>query len=87
MFLNQLRYELWKLFGKKRTYMGFAMFFVAQVVILMVFRFSRASRGMGDLLETNGYDITSFLSPLTADRKTTRLNSSHLTQSRMPSSA
>ena len=66
MFLNQLRYELWKLFGKKRTYMGFAMFFVAQVVILMVFRFSRASRGMGDLLENNGYDITAFLSPLTA---------------------
>ncbi|MBN9693498.1 MAG: ABC transporter permease subunit [Verrucomicrobia bacterium] len=66
MFLTQLRHELWKLFGKQRTYLGFGMFFLAQVVILMVFRFSRASRGMGDLLENNGYSFTDFLSPLTA---------------------
>jgi ABC-2 type transport system permease protein len=65
MFLLQLRHELWKLFGKKRTYLGFAMFLLAQTVILLVFRFSRASRQMGDLLETNGYDMTEFLTPLT----------------------
>lgn len=62
----QLRNELWKLFGKKRTYIGFAMFVLAQLVIVLVFRFSRASSGMGALLENNGYDMTSFLSPLTA---------------------
>ncbi|MBL9173715.1 MAG: ABC transporter permease subunit [Verrucomicrobiales bacterium] len=66
MFLLQLRHELWKLFGKKRTYLGFGMFILAQAVILLVFRFSRASRGMGDVLQNNGYDVASFLSPLTA---------------------
>ena len=66
MFLRQLQHELWKLFGKKRTYIGFGMFVLAQAVILLVFRFSRASKGMGDLLQNNGYDFTDFLSPLTA---------------------
>lgn len=66
MILLQLRNELWKLFGKKRTYIGFAMFLLAQAVILLVFRFSKASTYTARLLETNGYDITQFLSPLTA---------------------
>jgi ABC-2 type transport system permease protein len=66
MILLQLRNELWKLFGKKRTYLGFVMFLLAQAVILLVFRFSPASRQMGRLLENNGYDMTQFLSPLTA---------------------
>lgn len=66
MLLLQLRNELWKLFGKKRTYIGFAMFLLAQVVILLVFRFSRASADMGRMLENNGYDMVRFLSPLTA---------------------
>lgn len=66
MFLQQLKHELWKLFGKKRTYLGFGMFLLAQAVILLVFRYSRASRGMGDLLENNGYDVRELLSALTA---------------------
>ena len=37
MFLVQLKHELWKLFGKKRTYLGFGMFVLAQLVILLVF--------------------------------------------------
>ena len=32
LFYYQLRNELWKLFGKKRTYIGFVMF------LLMLFR-------------------------------------------------
>lgn len=66
MWFLQLRNELWKLFGKKRTYLGFAMFLLAQAVILLVFRYSRASAGMGRLLEGNGYDMAEYLSPLTA---------------------
>jgi ABC-2 type transport system permease protein len=66
MFLLQLRHELWKLFGKKRTYLGFGMFLLAQGVILLVFRYSRASRNMGDVLDNNGYNAADFLSPLTA---------------------
>ena len=30
MFFAQLRNELWKLFGKKRTYIGFGAFLLAQ---------------------------------------------------------
>ena len=55
MFWHQLRNELIKLFGKKRTYIGFAMFLLAQNVIALVFRFTRASRGMERALENNGY--------------------------------
>ena len=47
MFLLQLRNELWKLFGKKRTYIGFGMLLAAQLIIVLVFRYSRAS-GDGD---------------------------------------
>lgn len=65
MFYLQLRNELWKLFGKKRTYMGFAMFLIAQNIITLVFRFSNASRGMIRQLENNGYPADQFISGLT----------------------
>ncbi len=65
MFYLQLRNELWKLFGKKRTYIGFAMFLIAQNVITLVFRFSHASRGMIRQLENNGYSADQFISGLT----------------------
>lgn len=65
MFYLQLRNELWKLFGKKRTYIGFAMFLIAQLVITLVFRFSNASRGMIRQLENNGYPADQFISGLT----------------------
>ena len=35
MFLLQLRNELWKLFGKKRTYIGSAMFLLAQAILIL----------------------------------------------------
>ena len=65
MFFSQLTNELWKLFGKKRTYIGFAMFFLAQNVIAAVFRFSNASRNMVRQLEGNGYPADHFISSLT----------------------
>jgi len=65
MLYLQLRNELWKLFGKKRTYIGFAMFLIAQNVIAFVFRFSNASRGMIRQLENNGYPAEHFISGLT----------------------
>jgi len=65
MFYLQLRNELWKLFGKKRTYMGFAMFLIAQNVITLVFRFSNASRGMIRQLENTGYPADQYISGLT----------------------
>lgn len=65
IFWLQLRGELWKLFGKKRTYMGFTMFLLAQNIVALVFRFSNASREMVRTLEGNNYVATYYISSLT----------------------
>jgi ABC-2 type transport system permease protein len=62
MFYLQLRNELWKLFGKKRTYIGFAMFLLTQNIVSLVFRFTRASTPIERLLEGNGYLANPFIS-------------------------
>jgi ABC-2 type transport system permease protein len=65
MLLAQLRNELWKLFGKKRTYIGFASFLVVENGVsfaLHKLHFSMARR----LLEGNGYIAESYFSALTA---------------------
>ncbi len=64
MFWRQLRNELWKLFGKKRTYIGFAAFLLTQNLVSVLFRFTRASRPMERLLEGNGYLAEQFISAL-----------------------
>src|SRR5213594_2098524 len=66
MLYLQLRNELWKLFGKKRTYIGFLMFLLAQNVIILVFRFTNGPRvNMMRTLEGNGYLAQEFISALT----------------------
>ncbi len=65
MLWLQLRNELWKLFGKKRTYIGFLMFLLAQNLVVLIFRFSNAARGMKNTLEGNGYLPDEFISSLT----------------------
>jgi ABC-2 type transport system permease protein len=65
MFLLQLRNELIKLFGKKRTYIGFAMFLLAQNLIALVFRFTHAPRPLQRMLEANGQIAAEYLSALT----------------------
>ncbi len=65
MFYLQLRNELWKLFGKKRTYIGFTMFLLAQIIVTLVFRFSHASNSLTRQLEGNGYVADQFISSLT----------------------
>jgi len=65
MLYLQLRNELWKLFGKMRTYIGFGAFLGAQVTIVLVFRYSHASRDMVRQLENNGYPADQFISSLT----------------------
>src|SRR4051794_2614225 len=63
MFLLHLKNELWKLFGKKRTYIGFGAFLVAQNAMLLIFRL-RGHKHMEDLLQGNGYIAEEFLSAL-----------------------
>jgi len=65
MFFRQLRSELWKLFGKKRTYIGFGAFLVAQVGMLLMFQHSRWQQHMSRLLEGNGYLAGDYVSALT----------------------
>jgi ABC-2 type transport system permease protein len=65
MLYLQLRGELWKLFGKKRTYIGFTIILLTQLVVTVVFKYTRASANMMRTLEANGYLAEQFLSGLT----------------------
>ena len=66
LFLLQLRNELWKLFAKKRTYIGFVMFLLAQNAMLFGFHFSRGmKRSMERMLVGNGYLAEDYVSALT----------------------
>jgi ABC-2 type transport system permease protein len=66
MFLLQLRNELWKLFGKKRTYIGSVMFLLAQSAIILLLRYHRGpSQQLVRALEGNGYSAAHYISYLT----------------------
>lgn len=65
MWYLQFRSELWKLFGKKRTYIGFAMFLLAQNAISLGFKFTTATNHIRRLLDQNGYLAEAFLTALT----------------------
>jgi len=65
MFLLQLKNELWKLFGKKRTYIGFGAFVVAQTAMLLIFKYTHWQENFRHLLEDNGYAASEYISALT----------------------
>jgi len=65
MFAAQLKNELWKLFGKKRTYIGFGAFVVAQTVMLLMFKYTRWQSDFERLLAGNGYLASEYISALT----------------------
>lgn len=65
MFYAHLRNELWKLFGKKRTYIGFGAFLLAQNAMLLAFRFTRWQQDVEKMLDGNGYLATEYISALT----------------------
>src|SRR5690242_16539839 len=66
MFYLQLRNELWKLFGKKRTYIGSAMFLLAQTIGVLIFQFgSGPYRDITRDLENCGLSAEHYLSNLT----------------------
>jgi ABC-2 type transport system permease protein len=65
MFSAQLKNELWKLFGKKRTYIGFGAFLLAQTAMLLAFKFTRWQSDVERLLNGNGYLASEFISVLT----------------------
>jgi ABC-2 type transport system permease protein len=65
MFLLQLRNELWKLFAKKRTYIGFGILLLTQLLVNTIFRFTHATRPLERVLENNGELAADYLSALT----------------------
>ncbi|HWX20886.1 MAG TPA: ABC transporter permease subunit [Candidatus Binatia bacterium] len=65
MFYHHLRNELWKLFGKKRTYIGFGAFLLAQNAMLLTFRFTHWQKQAERLLAGNGYLAEEYISALT----------------------
>jgi len=65
MFYYQLKNELWKLFGKKRTYIGFGMFVLGQLLILVIFRYTPAQNRILRIIERMGFDPEKYLSMLT----------------------
>ena len=65
MLWHHLRNELWKLFGKKRTYIGFGAFLLAQNAMLLTFHYTRWQTQMEGMLEGNGYLAQEYVSALT----------------------
>ncbi len=65
MFRRHLHNELWKLFGKKRTYIGFGAFLLAQNAMLLTFRFTHWQADMERMLAGNGYLAQEYVSALT----------------------
>ncbi|HLZ54424.1 MAG TPA: hypothetical protein VKS19_08110, partial [Verrucomicrobiae bacterium] len=65
MFFAQLKNELWKLFGKKRTYIGFGAFVLAQAVMLLMFKYTHWQSRLEQLLAQNGYLAADYISALT----------------------
>jgi len=65
MFYHHLRNELWKLFGKKRTYIGFGAFLLAQNAMLITFHYTHWQTQMETMLAGNGYLAQEYVSALT----------------------
>jgi len=65
VFHHHLRNELWKLFGKKRTYIGFGAFLLSQNAMLLTFRFTHWQREVERTLAGNGYIAQEYISALT----------------------
>src|SRR3974390_2923842 len=65
MFYTHLKNELWKLFGKKRTYIGFGAFLLAQNAMLLAFRLTHWQRQVERMLAGNGYFAREYISALT----------------------
>jgi len=66
MFYYQLKGELWKLFGKKRTYIGFTMLLLAQMLIIGLLRYyPPAHRGLMRNIQESGFVGEQYVSMLT----------------------
>jgi ABC-2 type transport system permease protein len=65
LFFLQVRGELWKLFARKRTYLGFGAFLALEIVILLLFQLPKVQRSWRHLLEDSGYGFEQYFSGIT----------------------
>ncbi len=65
MFATQLYHELYKMFARKRTYIGFGAFLTIQVIVLLMFQLPKIKSRIAGLLSSNGYDFNEFYGGLT----------------------
>jgi len=65
LFFLQLHGELWKLFARKRTYIGFGAFFGLEVVILILFQLPKVQRSFRHIVEQAGYGFEEYFSGVT----------------------
>lgn len=65
LFFLQFRGELWKLFARKRTYLGFGAFLALEIVILLLFQLPKVQRSWRHLLEDSGYVFEQYFSGIT----------------------
>ena len=64
LFFRQLRGELWKLFARKRTYIGFGAFLALEIVILIIFQLPKVQGSWKRLIERAGFGLQTGRHPL-----------------------
>lgn len=65
MFFRQLRNECFKLFSRKRTYLGFGIFLGINLLMLWLLKQPLPRKGLQSLLVNNGFRLEDFMGGLT----------------------
>jgi len=65
LFLYQLRGELWKLFARKRTYIGYGVFLSVELLVLLLLHLPRTQRFLRRMIENSGGLFDEYFSGLT----------------------
>lgn len=65
MFLTQLRGELTKLFARRRTYVGYGVFLVFELILLVTFQIDSVRSQQEDFMVQNGLAADKYFSSLT----------------------
>ena len=65
MFFRQLRNECFKLFSRKRTYLGFGIFLAINLLMLWLLKQPLPRKGLQSLLVNNGFRLEDFMGGLT----------------------
>src|SRR5271166_6213445 len=65
LFLTQLRFELLKMFARKRTYIGFGAFLLMECIILMICNLRGPQMALRRMIEQNGYGADEYFSGYT----------------------